>query len=769
MGPQPSKLLHRAQATLLWPPMTGLWVCGQLLSKSYKQLKQLYSALSNASRLTKLQRNSQRTITMPHTSEVSSANGVLSIDPKTLVEGQVHYEVKDGVLLLTRVSDTGCGTHTRFIHGVPGIPTPASSGNAPRATNVQVEQVQAPRTSNPDHRRYRESKGNGVSLPDTSPNRPPPSSSTNDEDTEMAQAPATPRARRTANGGPTTPGGRPLMRSPPVVLDSPSLGERAEAWIAQNINGNDFASHHPLRLKARTGGPSADGTWDNVLESLPLTKTRVERRRKMEYDIVDREFRNLEIEHDLTWNTMEHDVRAMEGVESDDSDFDESEYASSAYGEEAMVYGASEQMVEDQLRTQSQSQADSDMEDLYVDTDSEHHSSAGGTPHASFTSNNSSSTSIFRDQYGTFYQSFNPLPAPISEDVEAEGDNHSEVQRAIAAQGEDFYKLSTSDLSTASSESEYRFRGFQSRTCASTSGSARSSRSPANLMRYVTPDNAGLTGAREVPPAPTRVRIRNPTPFDQQTTSLESSMFEPTPGLTPRQAEKYLPQQELVGVRDASGGPDRRKKAVRWRDPTPLPSREVTPAAGPSTAPLMSPRAVIHEEKRKELQRKLYGSRAPELRKRKVLLRPAAEVLAESEASTYIDTDANNTPNASGVNIRTTPTYLSEVPVAGSSGVGRADSLKENVKPLSSLSPGRVPLQTIHHQSFSAEAPVLTPVNVVPISIRDASPKTPGPRTRGRVSDVATSPMLTRSRAKAAGQVQTTTTPRSSGKGKGRA
>ncbi len=220
-------------------------------------------------------------------------------------------------------------------------------------------------------------------------------------------------------------------------------------------------------------------------------------------------------------------------------------------------------------------------------------------------------------------------------------------------------------------------------------------------------------------------------------------------------------------MRDTPGGLDRRKKTVRWRDPTPLPSRDGKSLAGSSSTELIGTQRLplTHAEKRLELQRKLYGIRAPELKKRgNVLLKPASQVRAESQASTQIDTDLDNTPNVSFSDL----ILRAGQPVAGPSGVGRTDSLKENVKPLSSLSPGRAPLQVISEQQ-SIPVPVFTPVNVRPI-IRGATPKTPGSSSKSRrKSDVETSPMLTRSKARATGQEERGSTPRSSAKGKGRA
>ncbi len=221
-------------------------------------------------------------------------------------------------------------------------------------------------------------------------------------------------------------------------------------------------------------------------------------------------------------------------MDIDDSELDESEYASSICDGE-MAHGDSEHLVEEQLREKSMT--NDDMEDLYVDPEHETHSSAGGTPHASFTSIDSSTSSELREQFGVFHKfAPRPIPSAIPEDVEVEDDFHNEVRRAMAEQGDAFYNLSTSGVSTSTSSSEAKFGGFPSKSRLGTSAPAPSpvvlgdaSRAPAHAMRYVTPDNAFFVNSRDVPPAPTRVRTHNPSLRDQLSTSQESSAFRRPP------------------------------------------------------------------------------------------------------------------------------------------------------------------------------------------------------------------------------------------------
>ncbi len=136
-----------------------------------------------------------------------------------------------------------------------------------------------------------------------------------------------------------------------------------------------------------------------------------------------------------------------------------------------------------------------------------------------------------------------------------------------------------------------------------------------------------------------------------------------------------------------------------------------------------------------------------------VFQKPASQVRTESETSAQVDTNSRAGP---------------------SRGIGRTDSLKENVKPLSSMNPNRVPFQIISSQQSIpvVELPVLTPVNIQQIIMRDATSKTPGSslKSRRKVPDsAATSSMPTCSKAKADGQEQRGSTSHSNPKGKGRA
>ncbi len=47
MGPQPSKHLHRAQATAMWPPMVVRCGCGQIPRRLYKETSYVVSLISS--------------------------------------------------------------------------------------------------------------------------------------------------------------------------------------------------------------------------------------------------------------------------------------------------------------------------------------------------------------------------------------------------------------------------------------------------------------------------------------------------------------------------------------------------------------------------------------------------------------------------------------------------------------------------------------------------------------------------------------------------
>ncbi len=374
--------------------------------------------------------------------------------------------------MVTTVSATGCGTHTKFIHGVPGIPPSSRTRNTAQAATGQLEQVQPRRNAN---QRYRESQvassPPGLISPDhsfTSTSSSDSDSST-DSDAEIlyATVPSIARANRTSNGGPNPSGRQPLVRDPPVILDAASLGGRGTAHVGQKTNGcvqNVRFSH-----------------WHHLQGE------------------------------NLIWDAEEDDLRRMGAIDIGDSEQEDSEYAPTICDEEEIAVGASERLVKEQLNVQYIT--DDDLKDLYVDPEHETNSSAGGA-RASFASMKPSIPSVFRDQFGTFYRTFNPTPSPatIPEDVEAKATLTLKVRRAMAEQGDDFYDLSTSDLSTSSSSSsEAVFRGFSSRLGTSAPASfpvvlGGTARTPAHS--YISPDIVSVI-AREAMAAPTRSHTLN--------------------------------------------------------------------------------------------------------------------------------------------------------------------------------------------------------------------------------------------------------------------